>query len=114
MIVRCLAEGRKSTEIAKELCRDHRTVKKFIANANQTRDRCDKGVKRQISRRQMSAIKREAVKQSLLISKQIFEQAGVSGIARTTRCRILNTVAKPVKPSIHPPSTTMQAQKSAT
>ena len=102
-IVRCLAEGRKSTESAKELCRDHRTVKRFIANANQ---RCDKGVKRKKSRRQMSAIKREAVKQSLLISKQIFEQAGVSGIARTTRCRILNTVSNPVKLSIHPHLTT--------
>ena len=50
-IVRCLAEGRKSTEIAKELCRDHRTVKRFIANANQTRKRCDNGVKPKISRR---------------------------------------------------------------
>ena len=65
-IVRCLAEGRKSTEIAKLLCRNHRNVKRFIANANQTRKRCDKGVKRKISRRQMSAIKREAMKQSLL------------------------------------------------
>ena len=77
-----------------------------MANANQTRKRCGKGVKRKISRRQTSAIKREAVKQSLLTSKQIFEQAGVSGIARTTRCRILNTVSKPLKPSIHPPLTT--------
>ena len=96
---------RKSTEIAKELFRDHKTVKRFIDNANQTRKRCDQGVKRKISRRQMSAIKRKAVQQSLLTSKQIFEQAGVSGIARTTRCRILNTVAKPVKPSIHLPLT---------
>ena len=106
-IVRCLAEGRKSTEIAKELYWDHRTVKRFIVNANQTRKRCDKGAKRKISRRQISDIKREAVKQSLLTSKHaIFEQADVSEIARTTRCRILNTVAKPVKPSIHPPLTT--------
>ena len=64
-IVRCLAEGRKSTESAKELCRDHGTVKRFIANADRTRKRCDKGLKRKTSRRQMSAIKREAVKQSL-------------------------------------------------
>ena len=62
---------------------DHKTVKRFIARTNQTRKRCDKGVKRKISRRQMSTIKREAVKQSLLTSKQIFEQAGVSGITRT-------------------------------
>ena len=104
-IVRCLAEGRKPAEIAKELCRDRRTVKRFIANANQTRKRCDKGVK-EISRRQMFVIKREAVKQSLLTSKQIFEQGGVSGIDRTTRCRTLNTVAELVKPSIQPPLTT--------
>ena len=61
-------------------------MKRFIANANQTRKRCDQGVKRKISRRQMSAIKREAVSVES---------------PRTTRCRILNTVAKPVKPSIH-------------
>ena len=75
-IVRCLDEGRKSTEIAKELCREHRSVKRIIADANQTRKRCDKGVKRKMSRRQIYAIKREAVKQSLLTSKQIFEQTG--------------------------------------
>ena len=42
-IVRCLAEGRNSTEIAKELCQDHRNVKRFIANANQTWKRCENG-----------------------------------------------------------------------
>ena len=64
-IVRCVAEGIKSTEIAKELCLDHRNVKIFIANPNATRKRCDKGVKWTISRRQKSAIKREAVKLSI-------------------------------------------------
>ena len=75
---RCLAEGRKSIEIAKELCRDHRTVKySYIANANQIRRRCDKGIRRKISRRQMSVIKREAVKQSLLTRKYLSKQVSV-------------------------------------
>ena len=51
----------------------------------------------------MSAFKQKAVKLSLITIKQIFEQADVSGLPITSRCRILNAVAKLVKPSIHHP-----------
>ena len=60
-IVSRLAEGRKSLEIAKELSRDHRTIKRFVTNVNQARKRSDKGTRRKLSRRQVSTIKREAV-----------------------------------------------------
>ena len=97
-IVRCLAEGRKSTEIAKELCRDHRTVKRFIANANQTRKRCDKGVKRKIYADAKCLPSNEKLwnSRSSLTSKYL----------SNTRYRILDTVAKPAMKPIHPPLTT--------
>ena len=41
-IVSRLAEGRKSLEIAKELSRDHRTIKRFVTNVNQVRKRTEK------------------------------------------------------------------------
>ena len=44
--------------------------------------------------------------ETVALNQEVFEQAGVSGIARTTRFWILGTVAKPVKSSIHPPLTT--------
>ena len=46
IIVRRLAQGKKSLDISKELRRDHRTVKRFIANSNRVRKRSDKGVSR--------------------------------------------------------------------
>ena len=71
-----------------------------MTNVNHTRKRSDKGVRRKLS---VSAIKREAVKHPLLTSKQLFEQAGVGEVPRTSRCHIHQTVAKNVKPNIRPP-----------
>ena len=63
-------------------------------------------MRRKLTRRQISAVlKREAAKHPLLTSKQLFEKAGVSEVPRTSRCRLLQTVAKSVKPNIHPPLT---------
>lgn len=110
-IISRLAEGRKTLEISKELTRDHRTIKRFLNNVNHKRKRSDKGVRRKLSRRQVSAIKREAAKHPLLTSKQLFGKAGVGEVPRTSRCRILQTVAKVVKPNIHPPLTTRHKTK---
>ena len=100
-IVQRLAQGKKSIEISKQLCRDHRTVKRFIANSNKARKRSDKGVCRSISRRQLSTIKQEVARHPLSTSKHIFEDAGIQGIPTTSRCRILKSVAKGVKPNIN-------------
>ena len=110
-IVTQLAQGKKTLEISKELSRDHRTIKRFVKNVNHKRKRSDKGVRRKLTRRQVSAVKREAVKHPLLSSKQLFEKAGVSEVPRTSRCRILQTFAKSVKPNIHPPLTSRHKTK---
>ena len=56
-------------------------------------------------RRQVSAIKRAAAKHPLLTSKQLLGRAGVGEVPGTSHCRILQIVAKVVKPNIHPPLT---------
>ena len=79
-IVTPLAQGKKTFEISKELSRDHRTIKRFVNNVNHKRKRSDKGVPRKLTRRQVSAVKREAAKHPLLTNKQLFEKAGVSEV----------------------------------
>ena len=110
-IVTRLAQGKKTLKISKELSRDHRTIKRFVNNVNHKRKRSDKGVRRKLTRRQVSAVKREAAKHPLLTSKQLFAKAGVSEVPRTSRCRLLQTVAKSVKPNIHPPLTSRHKTK---
>ena len=68
-------------------------------------------MRRKLTRRQVSAVKREAAKHPLLTSKQLFEKAGVSEVPRTSRCRLLQTVAKSVKLNIHPPLTSRHKAK---
>ena len=36
-------------------------------------------------------------------ANKFFEDAGIRGILRTSRCRILKSIAKAVKPNVHPP-----------
>lgn len=53
----------------------------------------DKGLLRKVFVRQIRSIKRAAMKQPLLSSKQIFEAAGGPGVPRTSRCTILQSLA---------------------
>ena len=88
-IVECLGQGMKTLDISQKLKRDHRTVKRFVADSEHTRVRADKGTMRKVSARQIHQIKRAAAKMPLQSSKQVFEAAGASGVPRTSRCRIL-------------------------
>ncbi|CAK6982570.1 hypothetical protein NFI96_000791 [Scomber scombrus] len=105
-MVQCLGQGMKTS-----LKRDHRTVKRFVADSERRRVRADKGIMRKISARQIHRIKRAAVKMPLRSSKQVFEAAGASGVPRTSRCRILQRLAVVDKPTIRPPSTNAHKQK---
>ena len=57
-ITRKLADGRTPKEIAIILNRNVRTIKKYISNATYERKRSDKGNVRQISRRELTNLKR--------------------------------------------------------
>ncbi|CAI9606954.1 unnamed protein product [Staurois parvus] len=59
----------------------------------------------------MHRIKRAAAKILLHSSKQIFEAAGASGVPRTSRCRVLKSLATVHKPSIQPTITNAHKQK---
>ncbi|CAI9583058.1 unnamed protein product [Staurois parvus] len=59
----------------------------------------------------MHRIKRAAAKIPLHSSKQIFEAAGASGVPRTSRCRVLQSLATVHKPFIRPPLTNAHKQK---
>lgn len=106
-----IVQGMKTFDISRKLKRDHRTVKRFVADSEYTRVRADKGTMRKVSVRQKHRIKRAAAKMPLQSSKQIFEAAGASGVPRTSRCRILQRLAVMRKPSIRPPLTNAHKQK---
>lgn len=90
-------------DISRKLKRDHRTVKRFVADSECRQVRANKGRMRKVSARQIHWIKRAAAKMPLQSSKQVFEAAGASGVLRTSRCRILQRLAVVHKPTIRPP-----------
>ena len=104
-IVQRLHNKISTLDIAKELHRDHRTIKRYCTNPQLCNGRSDKGKNRRkpfLSRRTMSKIKREVRRNPLETSKQVFEKVGVPDVPKTTRCRILKTIAKYGKPEVRP------------
>ena len=60
----------------------------------------------------MSLIKRQIIKKTpLSTSKVIFDEAGISNISKSTRCRILRSVAKMQKAKPAPPLSTINKVK---
>ena len=93
-------------EKSRELDRDHRTIKKCVTNPELCNGRSDKGKiskKAPVSHRAMSRIKREIRRNPLGTSKDVFENADVPDVPKSTRCRILRNVAKCGKPEVRPP-----------
>ena len=100
-IIQRLHDNISTLEISKELDRDHRTIKKFVTNPELCNGRSDKGKirnKAPVSHRAMSRIKREIRRNPLGTSKDVFENADVPDVPKSTRCRILRNVAKCGKP----------------
>ena len=111
IITKRLSEGASPPDIAKELQRDTRTIKKAIDNVNFTRKtRSDIG-KSKISPRDMRKLVRVAKKMPLHSSKAIFDAAGVGEVSRQTRCTVLKKVARVVKPRARPLITERNKQK---
>ena len=92
-VVQLLADGCSTLNISKQLSRDHRTIKKFTNNSNHSRKRSDSGKFKSIIQRQLVLVKRSLAKNPLSTSKKVFQEAGMEMISRTTRCRVLKTVA---------------------
>jgi len=110
-ICQMLGENINVIEIAKHLHRDTRTVKKAIQNINfQRKPRSDKG-KSLVSVREKRKLCRTMRQQPLLTSKQVFAESGLTVESRATRCRILRTVAKTMKPLRTPPLSARHKQQ---
>lgn len=106
-----LAEGKSTLEISKNIGRYHQTVKNFVKDPTKVRKRVDKGQTRVVCKRSLSRIKREAVKNPGLTSRELFNRIGETTVSRTTRCRVLKQVAKPVMPIKKPPLNKIHIQK---
>jgi hypothetical protein len=92
-IVGMLKDSLPTLEIAKRMNRDHRTIKRFIGNILHLRQRRDKGRFLSISTRQKVLLKRAVAKNPLSTSRTVFNEAGINGVSRSTRWRILQHIA---------------------
>lgn len=103
LIVKSIANGTKTSDIAKRIGRDHRTVKKFVQDSEYQRKRSDKGSSRKITARKLRQIGRELIRKPLASSKEIFESVSASDVPKSSRCRILQGMASVRRPSTRPP-----------
>ena len=113
-IIQRLHDNISTLEISKELDHDHRTMKKIVTNPELCNGHSDKGKIRKkapASHRAMSRIKREIRRNPLGTSKEVFENADVPDVPKSTRCRILRNVAKCGKPEVHPPLNDVHQKK---
>lgn len=102
-IINLLAEGVPIPAIANQLQRDKRTILSFTKNASKIRKRVSNTKFNKINSRQMTTLKRTLSKLPLSTSRTIFTEAGIDVKSRTTRCRILRSIAKVKSASKRPP-----------
>ena len=76
-----MSEGMFTLEISKELCRDHQTIK-FVENITELRTRTKGKYLKNLLLSDRRKLKRVVAKQPLLISTQIFENAGIEGVKK--------------------------------
>ena len=110
-ITRELGSGKTTLQIATMLSRDHRTVKAYIENAVKTRKRSDFGKIRCVSKKQLTSLKRAVASNPMRTSKDIFSEVGVPTPCKTSRCKILKTMANVRKPKKQPPLTKIHKEK---
>ena len=91
-------DGMSTLEISKELQRDHRTIKRFLTENGKKRKRQDRGKLRLITPFMMELIIETVKNKPSYSSAEIFNEAGINGISRGSRCRILKTICKRIKP----------------
>ena len=93
-MVKRFLEGRSTLEIAKILGRDHRTIKRFVANSQQGRKKRVEKKRRTLIAKDLRRIKREATRNPFSSSAVIFQNCNLPGVSRSTRCSVLRDMAK--------------------
>ena len=81
-----LANEVSTLQIAKQLNRCHRIIKKFIKNSQHTRSRLDKGKVRWITKKQLTLLKKSLAQNQLATSRTLFNEANIPVPCRTTSC----------------------------
>lgn len=102
-IVKYLSRGRSTLEISRTLGRDHRTIKAFASNGEKNRKKRVEPMRRKLTARDLSALKREMSKQPLCSSSKIFSAVGLGHTPKTTRNRVLKSIGKVKKAQRRPP-----------
>lgn len=110
-IVNLLGQKMTTLDISKELQRDHRTIKKAVHDVTKERTRSKgKGFKN-IGAKDMRKLKMILHKNPLLSSQEIFQMAGLNGVKRDKRCRILRELGEIKKSSSRPPLNNTHKEK---
>ena len=93
-IVKSISEGCSTLEIAEILGRDHRTIKRFVANSQQGRKNHVEKKICKLTAKYLRRIKHEATRNPLSSSAVIFQNCNLPGVPRSTRCSVLRDMAK--------------------
>ena len=101
-ITQLLGEKVTTLAISKQLGRDHRTIKKCIQDITKKRSRTTGNGFKNLSARDKRQLKRAVAETPLLTSAQVFEKAGIGGVKRDKRCRILRELTSVKKSSRQP------------
>ena len=113
-IVKLLSLNKNTLEISKKLKRDHRTVKRFVNEGKTERKSHSNGRPKVTTARDIRKIKRSLSANPHSTSKSIFESAGVTGISKRSRNRILKDIADQRSPTKCPPLSDVNRQKRLT
>ena len=82
------------SEIVKIFGRDHRTIKRFVANSgargkSESHKKRVEKKRRKLTAKDLRRIKREATRNLLSSSAVIFQNCNLPGVPRSTRCSVL-------------------------
>ena len=93
-IASMLGYGKSTLEIAKNMNRDHRTIKRFVVSGQTKRKTAKRCHLRRLSPRDIRKLKVQTAKTPHATSKSIFENAGVPKMAKTARCQTRKVLPK--------------------
>lgn len=102
-IIKEIAKGTNAKDIAHSLGRHVDTVKRFVADPTPRKKRSDSGVLKAVTTRELRLVKRKLLKKPGQTSKTIFTEANLSKVSKSTRCRLLRSLAKSITPEKQPP-----------
>ena len=102
-IIKESGKGTDARAIAISLGRHVDTVKRFLADPSPRKKRSDSGVLKAVTTRELRLVKRKLLKKLGQTSKTIFREANLPEVSKSTRCRLLRSLAKNVKPEKQPP-----------